>query len=409
MKESKKKKYNDHYYKYLHKEKYRNRLNSLLFFLWKVVYKLACLLPIDKKAILFVANNDFGVPPEYESLWNTAKEQGYKTRFIFKSANKSDVIYENEWNKIKNDFKFQIRYATAKCTFVYDYYLPAFANKPRKGTKLIQIWHACGAFKKWGYSTKDSSWGLKGDFFQKYNVHKTYTDIITSSSHINHIYAEAFESDTEKVKSLGVPRTDVFFDNEFVSAQKSLLLQKYPELENKKLVLWAPTYRGDSIRTSHNEISVDFLKLKKLIGDDFAILVKLHPHVAKSFSLKNLPDKLNSFVYDISKEFQISSALCFSDMVISDYSSLIFEYALFERPMIFYAYDLDDYDSSRSFYYDYEEFVPGEIAKTTDELAAAILNADKNFDKEKVISFKEKFMSACDGKSTERIFTLAIK
>lgn len=408
MKESKKKKYNDHYYKYLAKEKYRNRLNGFLFKLWKIVYKISCLLPVDQKAILFVANKDFSVPPEFESLRNLAKEKGYTTRFILKTPNSSDIIYENEWRKIKNELKFQVRYATSKCTFLCDYFLPAYANEPRKGTKLVQIWHGCGAFKKWGYSTKDSDWGLQSDFFEKYNIHKTYTHIITSSEEVNEIYAEAFDSPLSKIKALGVPRTDVFFDENFVSVQKEKLLQKYPELSGKKLVLWAPSYRGNDLRASHNDLAIDFAKLKNIIGEDYALLIKLHPHIAKRISKDELNVTDEGFVYDISKEFQISSALCFADMVISDYSSLIFEYSLLERPMIFYAYDLEIYENDRSFYYDYESFVPGEIVRTTEELGYAILNSEKNFDKQMVTAFKNRFMSSCDGKATERIFDLGI-
>lgn len=408
VKESRKKKYNDHYYKYLAKEKYRNRLNSFLFKLWKIVYKLCCLLPVDKKAILFVANKDLYVPSEFESLWKSAKEKGYKTRFIFKTPNSSDIIYENEWRKIKNELKFQIRYATSKCTFLYDYFLPAYANEPRKNTNLIQIWHGCGAFKKWGYSTKDSDWGLKSEFFEKYNIHKTYTFITTSSEEVNGIYAEAFASPPSKVKALGVPRTDIFFDDEFVSSQKDKLLEKYPELKDKKLILWAPTYRGNDLKASYNDLAIDFEKLKSIVGDKYALLIKLHPHIGKKIRKNELSENLNGFVYDITREFNISSSLCFSDMVISDYSSLIFEYSLFERPMIFFAYDLDDYENDRSFYYNFESFVPGEIVKTTEELGEAVLKAEENFDRERVVAFKNKFMSACDGKSTERVLELGI-
>ena len=152
-----------------------------------------------------------------------------------------------------------------------------------------------------------------------------------------------------------------------------------------------------------------FKKLKELIGNNYAILVKLHPLVAKGFSSESLDENLKDFVYDISKTITISSALCFSDIVISDYSSLIFEYSLMEKPMIFFAYDLDEYNNGRSFYYNYEDFVPGKIVKTTEEIASAIKEADTSFDKEKVISFKNKFMSACDGKSTQRIFEYAVK
>ena len=407
MKSRIKKILNNHYYKYLHKEKYRNRLNNFLFFfLWKLVFKLYCIKKTDNKLILFVASNDTVMPPEYESLYSLAKEKGYKTVCLYKSASSSSVFYVNELKKIKNDLLFIKYYARAKATFLYDYYLPAYANKPRKNTKVIQIWHACGAFKKWGYSTRKSNWGLKDEFFEKFNIHKTYTHIITSSQQINGIYAEAFGNDESKVQALGVPRTDIFFNDEFLSGRKTMLLEKYPELKNKKILLWAPTYRGNNIRTSRNDMAIDFDKLHDIIGDEYALLVKLHPHIAKSMNDNDIPHHLSSFVYNISKEFDISSALCFSDIVISDYSSLIFEYALFERPMIFYAYDLEEYDSDRSFYYDYESFVPGEIVKNTEELAKAIIQADNNFDKAVVVAFKEKFMSACDGKATERVLNL---
>lgn len=403
------KRLNNHYYKYLHKEKYRNLLNRFLFRLWKIVFSFHRLLPIKKKTVLFVAANDKNIPPEYESLNSFAIENGYRTEFIFRFDSSSRVIYKNEWNKIRSDLKFQRLYARAKCTFVCDYYLPAYANNPRKKTKLIQIWHGCGAFKKWGYSTRDSSWGLKSEFFEKYNIHKTYSLITTSSEDIKEIYAEAFGSSVEKVKALGVPRTDIFFDKEFVSSQKDILLEKFPDLKNKKLVLYAPTYRGDNIKASRNDLMIDFANLKSTIGEDYAVLVKLHPHLSKGFSVKDLPEEMHGFVYDISNVFSISSALCFADMVVSDYSSLIFEYSLFERPMIFYAYDLESYDSDRSFYYNYEELVPGRIVKTTQELAKAILDAEADFDKARLLAFKSKFMSACDGDSTKRVFEEATR
>ena len=203
-----------------------------------------------------------------------------------------------------------------------------------------------------------------------------------------------------------MPRTDIFFEEDFVAKSKAMLIQRYPELENKKIVMWAPTYRGNSIRESKNDMGLDFEALKCMLTDEYALLVKLHPHIAKSLKDSDLPENLRGFVYNISDKFDISNALCFSDIVISDYSSLIFEYSLFEKPMIFYAYDLEEYDSDRSFYYDYESFVPGEIVKNTKDLAKAILNAGNAFNKQRVVSFREDFMSACDGKATERVFSI---
>lgn len=398
---------NNHYYKYLHKEKYRNKLNSFLFFfLYKLVFRLYALRKVDKKLILFVASNDYVIPPEYKSLYELSKEKGYTPLLIYKFRSTSSVFYINEIKKIRNDLRFIKYYARARATFLYDYYLPAYANSPRKNSKVIQIWHACGAFKKWGYSTRKSEWGLKDEFFERFNIHGTYTHIVTSAPKINGVYAEAFGNDISKVHALGVPRTDIFFEEDFVAKSRAMLIQRYPELENKKILMWAPTYRGNSIRESKNDMAIDFEALKGMLTDEYALLVKLHPHIAKSLKDSDLPENLRGFVYNISDKFDISNALCFSDIVISDYSSLIFEYSLFEKPMIFYAYDLEEYDSDRSFYYDYESFVPGEIVKTTKELAKAILNAGNNFNKQKVVSFREDFMSACDGKATERVFSI---
>lgn len=400
---------NNHYRKYLAKEKYRNRLNSHLFRLWKLLFSVFRLLPIKQNSVLFVASNDFTVPEEYKSLAVYAESQGYNVRFIFRSPNTSDVIYKNELKKIINDIKFQYYYARSKATFVYDYFLPCFANKPRQGTRLIQIWHGCGAFKKWGYSTRSCNWGLKDDFFEKYNVHKTYSLITTSADFVNDKYAEAFSSDIKKVKALGVARTDIFFDAAFVQSQKEELYKKHPELKNKKILLWAPTYRGNDLRSSENPIAIDFSLMKRILGNGYAILCKFHPHLAKKISSDSISEDLRGFVYNITDEFSISSALCFADILISDYSSLIFEYSLLEKPMLFYAYDLDEYNSDRSFYYNYEDFVPGIIVKNTSELAQAVITAEVDFDKNRLISFRNKFMSACDGKSTQRIFEYSVE
>jgi len=109
---------------------------------------------------------------------------------------------------------------------------------------------------------------------------------------------------------------------------------------------------------------------------------------------------------DITKDLDIEQLLCVSDICISDYSSLIFEYSLFERPMIFYAYDLDNYFDWRGFYYNYDELTPGPIVTSTEEIIDYIQNLDTRFDKAEVHAFREKFMSACDGHATDRIVEL---
>ena len=129
--------------------------------------------------------------------------------------------------------------------------------------------------------------------------------------------------------------------------------------------------------------------------------MKHHPLVRKRPKISE--ELLNNFAVDFTDDMSIESLICVSDICISDYSSLIFEYSLFERPMIFLAHDLETFFDWRGFYYDYDELTPGPIFSTNEEIIDYISNIDSRFNKQEVIDFRNKFMSACDGHATERI------
>lgn len=393
------------YLKTLAKKKFRKHYNDFLyFFLWKICFAFSCLLPVKKNMIFFACVFDKEIPGDFRSLYEKAKKQGFDCVCLFKPRSDSRVVFLNEWRKLRNDLKFQRLYARAAVTFLNEYYLPAYANKPRKSARLVQLWHGCGAFKKFSYSVRDSSWGLESDLFDKYHVHKTYTDIFASSEYIVPIYNEAFCAEEGVVKPLGNARTDVYFKSDFVKEQRKILQKLIPEAKSKKVILWAPTLRGDDATHAFTKVNIDLAEMKKELGKEYIFLIKFHPRVKSrpDFS-KNENDNLSSFVFDVTEKLNIETALCASDIVVTDYSSLIFEYSLLNRPMVFFADDLDSYENQRSFYFPYDELVPGKIAKTSDELIAYLKTAESDFDKDRLVKFKEKFMSACDGNSTERI------
>lgn len=380
--------------------------NDFLFFVvWRLVFFFHSLFPVDKKLVVFVASCDKTMPKEYRLLYEKAEANGYKCVCLYDRRTKNAGYIRRQYEKMKYGAEFQRYYARAKTTFLYEYYLPAFSHKPRKGSRLVQLWHGCGAFKKFSYSTRDSKWGLESKLFDRYKVHKSYTDIVASGGFIVPEYTEAFNAGDGIIKVLGVPRTDVYFDSDFVKAQKDILLKTYPRLSGKRLVLWAPTFRGNNMRSSYNDKAIDFVKLAASLDSDTVFLIKLHPFASSVLTFsEEEKEAIGEKILNISDTVSTETALCCADVVITDYSSLIFEYALLSRPMIFYAYDLDEYEKERGFYYDYRSFVPGKIAKNTDELIDCIKNAEKDFDKKAVEAFKNKFMSACDGHSTERIF-----
>ena len=151
---------------------------------------------------------------------------------------------------------------------------------------------------------------------------------------------------------------------------------------------------------------VDIEKFCEALNDEYVLIIKHHPYVKNPPSID---EKYKDFASDLSDDADIEDLLCVADICISDYSSLVFEYSLFERPLIFFAYDIDDYNDWRGFYYDYDKLTPGPVFTENEEIIDYIKNIDERFDKQRIIEFREKFMSACDGNATERIIDLALE
>ncbi len=321
--------------------------------------------------------------------------------------------FENEgWNCVEfaspksqvkrflSDIKFQFLYARVSVVFVTDTFDPLYAHKPRKNTRVVQLWHACGAFKKFGYSTLDGEWGGDKRLWKLFPRHNTYTDVFVSAEKVIPCYAEAFNCSESVVKALGVPRTDVFFSSDFVASGRTKLEQAVPGINGRKILLYAPTFRGNTPQDAHNDKVIDFEKFRQ-ISDEYIILLKYHPFTyhCDNFSQEDKA-RYGDFVFMCPDEIGIDAAMCAADIVVSDYSSLVFEYSLLKRPMIFFAYDLEDYERSRNYYFGFRDFVPGPIVRTDDELLQAVKSGA---DTQKTEQFRRDYMSACDGHSTEKI------
>lgn len=268
----------------------------------------------------------------------------------------------------------------------------------RKGSKLIQTWHACGALKKWGFSVANQNYGESYQEMVRYPYHKNYSLVTVSSPEVAWAYAEAFGVSMDKIKSLGVSRTDLFFQKKFQRKAEEQYSHEVPT--GKKVILYVPTFRGDRAHAASPEI-LDYMMLKQSLGDEYVFIEKRHPFVTE---IPEVPEVLKDF-WIANSSLSIEELLYIADICITDYSSVIFEYALFERPMLFLAYDMEEYLSDRGFYYEYSEFVPGSIITNTEELLKEIdkLAEFKQETIQRVRDFKSKYMSSCDGKATERI------
>lgn len=347
---------------------------------------------VIENRVTFLSDSRTDFSGNFEFVYKELQERGgYEIKSLLKPSIKAKRSF-------KEKLEFLEYLATSKYILLDDYYPQIYKYKIKDEIEVIQLWHATGAFKTFGFSRM----GKKGGPSVRSKNHRNYTKAIVSSSSIKKHYAEAFGISEDKVIATGVPRTDIFFDEEYKASKMAELYEKYPILKEKKVIMFAPTFRGNGQNTAHyNFEQLDLDLMKEKLGDEYMVIMKLHPFIKE---IPNWEEEYQDFILDLSHEREINDLLFISDILITDYSSVCFEYALLNRPMIFFAYDLEKYIASRDFYYPYEAFVPGPIVKTCDELVDVIQNQD--FNQEKLEKFRTKFFDHLDGKSTERVVDL---
>ena len=356
---------------------------------------------IKRKKAVFVEVRFDEITDSFRLVYDRMKADGFDVHEQF-----IENITPGKWGYIKRCLRMLEDISDAHYVFLNDACNVTSCIPLRKGTKIYQLWHACGAFKKFGMSTAELIFGDNRKSLEKYPNYGNLSYVTVSSPEVIWAYEEAMNlKDTKtQVVATGVSRTDVFYDQHFIEQSKAAVYSVCPAAENKKIILYAPTFRG-RVAKAESPDCLDIPAMKRALGDEYVLLIKHHPFVKQP---PVVPEDCADFAMDVTKSLEIDQLLCASDVCVSDYSSLIFEYSLFERPMIFFAYDLDDYFDWRGFYYNYDELTPGPVVQETEEIIDYIRHLDARFDQAQVHAFKEKFMSSCDGHATDRIMALVL-
>lgn len=288
--------------------------------------------------------------------------------------------------------------ATASLFVVDDYFFPMYVVTPRPGTTYVQVWHACGAFKRFGYSVLDKSFGADEAYVQSVPIHSNYDLCLVSAERFTGAYAEAFRLPIERFSArLGIPRTDLFFDEERKARTATDLRRRYGIPEGRRVILYAPTFRGERITVARDPTDLDFAVLRSVLGADHVVLLRSHPFVRAR--LRAGPG-LGDFVIDVSDHPEMNDLMLVSDVLVTDYSSAMYEFALLGRPMAFFAPDHEAYEAERGFYFDYRSGVPGPIFTTTQELADYLRAGE--FDVDRVRGFAAESFDVADGRATLR-------
>lgn len=357
---------------------------------FRTLYKIFKLLPLKEKKILFASDSREDLSGNFKFVFDEMVRRGldFDYHFMLKKGIAAEKSY-------KDIVKLAYHLATSKFILLDDFYPMVYPLKIRKNAELVQLWHAVGAFKTFGFSRL----GRPGGPSPKSKNHRNYTKAIVSSHNIAKHYAEGFGIDIEKVIPTGIPRTDVFFDKAYQEQVKTSLYEEYPFLKDKKVIMFAPTFRGNGQQSAHFPMEV--LNLDKLyheLKDEYVFLFKIHPFVKNDFSI---PYQYSDFFYDFSSYREINDLLFVTDILITDYSSVCFEFALLNKPMLFFAFDVEEYVRKRDFYYDYKSFIPGPLIRNTDEMIETIKK--EQFDIHKIKPFVQYFFDDTDGKSSARV------
>ncbi|MHC5252079.1 CDP-glycerol glycerophosphotransferase family protein [Listeria kieliensis] len=267
-------------------------------------------------------------------------------------------------------FKRLYHMSRAKVVIVDNYFPELAAINFKKDACCIQIWHANGALKKFAWEDKATALRTKSEQNRFKAVYARFHKVVVGSDAMGEIFKRSFLLESEdRLLKTGVPSTDYFFDQEEINRIRASYQEKY----QKKTILYAPTFRDKELNQA--QLLLDLEKMRALLADKFVLLLKLHPSIQAD---ADIPE--DEFVKLFHKNESMREALAGSDVLVTDYSSSPFEFALLGRPIYFFAPDIEQYDRERGLVTGFSELIPGKPYLTTESLAHGILNDEADLE-----------------------------
>lgn len=388
-------------------------------FIHKILYRLNGIsVKVDDKLIIFSAYNGKGYScsPKavYEYLIASDKYSDYKFVWLFDKPEEYAFLTQNKNTiVIKNKSKECEKYLHLAKYWIFNFRALDYWS-PTKEQTYVQCWHGT-PLKKLGYdiTKSDNAMNSLKEIRSKYKIDtKRFDYIISPCKFVTEKFSSAWNlskfGKSDAVLEVGYPRNDYltnYDENDIEMIKKKLGIEN----DERKIILYAPTWRdnqhGANGYTYDNPVDFDYLQNE--LGDEYIILFRAHYLVASEFNF----DEYKGFVYDASKHDDINELYVIADMLITDYSSVFFDYAILNRPMLFYMYDMEQYrDELRGFYIDVNT-LPGEIIKTKEKLVSAInsTNYNNDYNKDKLAEFNIEYNLLNDGKASARLIKTIIK
>ncbi len=372
-------------------------LIGLFLLLNRCVFSMFNLFPLKKK-IVFLC--DFGDNASFviEELVN----RGFKEIVVLRTGKcKKSFITSGARTVLSFKITHLLDYikglyhlATAETILVDNYFAILSVTNFRPDVECIQLWHAAGAVKKFGMKDPNVIFRSPAAIRRFKRVYSRMNKVVVGSDEMVTIFKAAFEMQDHQFLRLGIPRTDFCYNPSAMETAKREMLAKYPMLNGKKVILYAPTFRDQQL--DEQSIPLDFEDIIEQLGENYIMMIKLHPVVAR-----NIGNFSHPLIVSVENDVDVNKLLCVTDYIISDYSSIPFEFSLLGKPQIFYPYDLDKYEMERGFWTAYDQLVPGPVVSTDDELVFVLQKNE--FDMDRIQAFSTTWNAFSDGHASSKL------
>lgn len=353
-----------------------------------LVYSFVKIFPI-KNQIVFISMQSNNPSLDFELLINEIENRKTSVKTIF-LCKRMESSLENSLEYVKYVFKmivytFKTMYylATSKVCVTESYCVPISILEHKKELKIIQIWHASGAVKKFGYQALDTKEGKSNEIADLMCMHKNYNYVIAPSDTTKDIFAEAFNIEKEKIIKLGLPRLEYIINEKYDKSEE--IYNKYPDLKNKKIILYVPTFRKGK------NIDLTAILDYPLDKEKYKLIINLHP-----LEKTNVKEE-----YTVDSKYTSFDLIKIADYIITDYSILSIEASILNKPIFPYVYDIDEYDKNRGLNVNFKE----ELKTFTSESFSDIMSKieKNNFDIEEIARYKEKYIEIDTNNTIEKL------
>lgn len=347
---------------------------KLIFFkigieILRVIYAVMKLLPV-KDQYVFITKLSETPPLDFRILVSALGEKCPNVHIV--------MLCKKMNNRVEYCFHMlkQMYYlATSRAIFLERSCLVVHILKHRESLRVVQLWHALGNMKKFGFTSLNSEEGQPESLAKAAHMHEGYTDVLISSFDFINDYAEGFNIDPSLIREIPLPRVDLLKSTEYGKRKRTEIYAQFPDLKEKKLILYCPTFRKNSSKHSVEKIQ----ELIDLIDfENYSFIYNPHP-----LSTQELKDP--RIIVNGLSTFEM---LFVADIVISDYSTVIYEAGILGLPVYLYAYDWKEYRQRRAYNIDFEKEVPLLFTKDPVEIVNALQR--ERFDHQEFSIFVQK-------------------